>query len=142
MNKYYREHKEECLIRSRKHYEDNRDHYHLLNKNWKKEHILRKWSMNTLWNHRKKNFETSLSIDELEKIAKETSECPICGQKLTWGKSLSLSSPSLDRKNDSKVLTSKNCWIICNRCNVSKSDRTFPEFIEFCKSVSRKFGGN
>ena len=53
-----------------------------------------------------------------------------CGPKL--------SSPSLDRKTDDKILTLENTHIICFQCNVGKNSDTTEGYIQHCRDVAAR----
>jgi hypothetical protein len=89
-----------------------------------------------------KKYEVIITSKELLAIAISTVYCPICGTKINYERGkckISHDSPSLDRINNEKILTKENCWIICQRCNTTKSDRSMNDFIEYCNTVIKKF---
>jgi len=101
-----------------------------------------RWSKHTLRGHRLHGYIIDISINELEEIAKIATHCPICGRELSWNNSKLLpNSPSLDRKNNGKIIDKSSIWIICHLCNATKQNRTFKQFIEYCEMVSQKFIG-
>jgi len=108
-------------------YHERRNHY-----------PYRYWASGVLRLHRRRGFTINISVDDLERIAKETIYCPICKCKLCWTNPKSFpSSPTLDRINNENFLNEENSWIICYHCNCSKQDRTIKEFIEYCKIVAK-----
>ena len=99
-----------------------------------------RWSRNTLRSHKLHHCKIDISASDLEEIAKITTRCPMCNCVLTWGNSkLSSNSPSLDRINNGKIINKDSVWIICQKCNASKQNRTWKEFVEYCKMISKKF---
>ena len=108
---------------------------------WEKSHPYRSWAYKTRNAHKAKGYEVELTNDEVEAMAKITPICPICGIELDYsvhtkdGK-IQSNSPSLDRKDGGKVLNVSNTWIVCNRCNRTKGDRTWKEFVSYCKMVA------
>ncbi len=89
----------------------------------------------------REKYDVALTIKELRNIATRTKVCPICGVTIDYsrGKGTILdNSPSLDRINNENVLTKDNVWIICNKCNRTKSNRTLKEFVEYCQMVASK----
>lgn len=87
-------------------------------------------------------YETSLTYEELLIIANVTDTCPICGTKLNYSKGKGHgmdNSPSLDRLNNETTVTKDNVWIICNKCNRTKSNRSLKEFAEYCAMVASKY---
>lgn len=120
--------KEKELIRGAAHYQKIEAH--------------RRWAKGTIDGHRHQGMIVNISLNELTDLARNTTNCPICGCKLSWqpkGK-ISSNSPTLDRRYNGRRLTLQNTWIICWRCNVMKQDVPMPEYVEFCKMVAEKFG--
>jgi hypothetical protein len=83
--------------------------------------------------------------ENLYNIIKEKEHCYICGNKLNWErninkKEMTQNPPSLDRKNNENVINKDNILIICRKCNTTKLNRSFEEFILYCKNVVEKFG--
>lgn len=126
----------------------------LLNKNYRDTHkteietrtnnycIHRKRAVGTMSNHKLRGYTINISLESLETLFKVTKKCPICGCELTYNKRTKVSksnSPSLDRKNNDTILDEDNLWVICKKCNSTKQDRTFDEFIEYCGMVFNKF---
>lgn len=110
--------------------------------NQKPENLKRLWANSSISGHRRKGYEINITTDELEAMAKNTTSCKYCGQHLNYnrgdknGKPQS-SSPTLDSINNIKSLSIDNVQIICMRCNVTKSDRTHAEFVEYCKTIAK-----
>lgn len=96
--------------------------------------------------HHKDLYSVEFDIDWLEMRASETKACEFCGAVLNWptgrgdGK-VNANSPTLERINNEQKLTKKNIRIICHRCNVTKQDRTFKEFVRYCKMIANRFQG-
>lgn len=134
---YYREY-------NRKYYKKNKQKISEIKKQYKAKHYHRFWARASITNHKKREFIIKFSIDELEKMAKETNYCPICGVKLNWeygtknGK-IQMNSPTLDRMENNEILILDNIQILCMRCNATKLNRTMKEFIEYCAKVCNKF---
>ena len=127
---YYAAHKAECEERTRK------------NRELKP---YRNWAMHTIRNHQSSGYTVNLTYDELEEIAKRTTQCPICECELDWRQGgtkcgVKRNSPTLDRKYNGDRLSTQTTWILCGRCNGIKSDMPMPEFVEFCRMVVEKFG--
>ena len=123
--RYYKKHGEELRAKSRAyrkaHYEEKKA------KDWEYRltHPHRYWAYHTIFGHRNRGYKIQLGINELIELAKKSINCAICGTPLTWtlGNGHLLNYPTLDRIDDSKILTFQNIQILCNRCNVTKSDR-------------------
>lgn len=114
-------------------------------KKYKLKYPHRWWSSGTRSLHRGRGYKINITLDELEKLAKPITHCPICDIKLDWsygskGKA-KFNSPTLDRINNEKTLTKKNVWIICYSCNRTKSNKTMKEFYIYCKNFVEKFKG-
>lgn len=110
-------------------------------KRWQKKYPLRAWAANVLGQKRYCGYDVQITIYELEKLAKEIKNCCYCDQFLIYrnkgGKHAN--SASFDRINNSKIVLKNNTQIICDKCNVTKSNRTHDEFIKYCKKISKRF---
>ncbi len=96
----------------------------------------------TLTHHRKKGHKTIITVDEVETLFNTTKYCSICGCELIVVSSVVCNNLStLDRIDNESVLTTDNCWVICNNCNRMKGDKPFKEFISFCHSLYEKHKG-
>lgn len=100
------------------------------------------WAKTVISNHRQSGYPVSLSVDELENLARKTTLCPICDSPLDYsGKAKSpWNQPSLDRKNNDNEINSSNSWIICRKSNTIKCDLPMQSFVEYCKKVVARFG--
>jgi len=103
------------------------------------------WAKSTLNKHAKRGYKISLSIKELEKIAKMSLSCPICGAVFDWSYGnkncrLQPNSPTLDRTNNENFLSIDNIMIICYKCNITKQDKTLFEFLQYCKIAIKNIG--
>jgi 5-methylcytosine-specific restriction endonuclease McrA len=86
----------------------------------------------------KLKYTVELTTDELVEIASNTPTCPICGKPINYSRGRGMAyddSPSLDRKDNGTVINKDNSWVICYKCNRSKSDRTVEELVAWCKLV-------
>jgi len=133
-----------CKKCTAKYYQKNKKQIEKKHKEWIAERPHRYWAMNSLTRHRQKGYIVKITIDELEKLAKQTQRCSICGFLLKWGYGSkqgkpASSSPTLDRMNNDKILTIKNIQILCYHCNAAKRTKTMEEFIEYCKMVANKY---
>lgn len=102
-------------------------------------HPHRTWVSMTIRNHKKRKFEVSVTHEELMQAAHEAQFCPICGVNLDWrfgtkGRPLP-NSPTLDRVNNEKIITSDNFQIICYRCNSGKGQTSTEDYIIYCGVV-------
>lgn len=118
-------------------YDKNR--YSLNKDRWVEGQISRKyriWAYAVLYRH-KKEYEISISLDDLEQLAKNSPTCYYCGTTLIYygNKTICRTSPTLDRIDNSNILTSKNVRIICHRCNSGKSSDTEEEYITRCRHI-------
>jgi hypothetical protein len=137
------------LSKSKRYYRRNRIKLRAYRKKyWRDKHVEIKdrarqrphhtWALNTIYDHRKRGFKIVFTSAELEAIASQTRCCSICNVILNWGNTTGrpqLNSPTLDRKTNAHFLTLTNTWIICFRCNLTKQNRTFVEFVRYCKKV-------
>lgn len=116
---------------------DNQDRY----RNRSIEKIKEYWSNTSLYCHKRHGYIINVDKDYIYKLALKTDYCPICGCKLDWcsGNGCNDESPTLDRIYNEKILNEDNVWIICRKCNTTKLNRTFDEFVEYCSMVSMKF---
>lgn len=128
-----------------KHYWANRDR--LLEESKKRNSFARlnnpqrKWARCTIYRHKHNGNIVTITVDELEKIAKSTIYCPICDCELDWVSIKTYGNcPSLDRKYNGNRISLQNSWIICHRCNSIKNTMPMPEFVLFCKKVVERFG--
>ena len=91
----------------------------------------------TYQTHNRDGYIVNLSVSDVEEMAKRTTNCPLCGIELNYRNSKSLfNSPSLDRIDNEKELNRENVMIICHKCNMTKSNRTLKEFVEYCRKIS------
>lgn len=97
------------------------------------------WVTGTMTNHRKSGHNILFTKEWLLNLAKNTSNCPLCGESIDWEvgnkRILQQNSPSLDRKNNAIDLTEEEVWIICYRCNSAKGPHTVQEFLNYCKHI-------
>lgn len=92
----------------------------------------RYWATATLSNHRKAGYIVKISHRELVELANSTKLCRYCRRLLLWKVSQDYarsSTRSLDRINNSRILTKSNVQIICHRCNRTKGERTHKQFM-------------
>jgi len=150
---YYQKNKEELKRKMREYNKNNpekgrayrrknKEKLAKYNKEWRKENYHRYWVNATLGNHKRKGHIINIKPDELEQLAKNTNYCPICGIKIKWymgGKNKKPNSPTLDRIENKNEININNIQIICDKCNVTKQDRTMKEFVEYCAKVSNRF---
>lgn len=128
---------EKAKEQSRKYYEEHKERIIEYNRKWAQENRYRHWVYCTLGDHKRQGCIIDISIDELEKRAKATIHCPVCGCKLKWGPGKSCdNSPTLDRINNENFINKDNIWIICHKCNTTKRNRSWKEFVEYCKHVA------
>jgi hypothetical protein len=102
------------------------------------------WAKDAINRHKRNGYNVYITPKELEKIAIETQNCPMCGKELDYlygnkDNIRQFNSPSLDRINNENYIDKNNCWIICCSCNVHKSDKTLKEFVLYCEKIYKKF---
>lgn len=89
----------------------------------------------TLTRHKKNGINVLCGIHEVEKLVKDTKNCPICHCELNWyggtkGRIL-MDTPSLDRKYNGGTMDIDNIIIMCYGCNMKKGILTFPELLKW-----------
>lgn len=86
-----------------------------------------------------KRFKVDLTPMELYEVAIRTPNCPLCGCELVYAGSNGHNpcSASLDRINNEKEVNRDNSWVICKKCNTTKSNRTLEEFKAYCREIGK-----
>jgi hypothetical protein len=125
----------------RAYHEKNRDKKSEYNLKQAQKNPYQQWAKNCISAHKHNGFDVDLSSIELVRIATETLTCKICDQLIDWsyGVGQKWNGPSLDRLDNGKSLDHSNTIIICRSCNVTKRNRTFNEFVQYCKNIAEKF---
>jgi 5-methylcytosine-specific restriction endonuclease McrA len=139
---YRRTHRKELAAKAIKYYRDNREE--IIARKRRKPQLS--WARYTICSHKKSGYQVHFTPLSLEKLALNAITCPICDVRLAWKTSgqnegAKFNSPSLDRKNNDRILTLNKVWIICYRCNGTKLDRSLAEFIAYCERVVNTFKG-
>ena len=93
----------------------------------------------SLHDHRKKGIEVIGSITEYTHTY--TGECAYCGEEFDIFSSNRHRTGSIDRKSNSNIMTPDDVQWLCNQCNRTKADRSHEEFIEYVKTLYKKYGG-
>lgn len=141
MKRYYQNNRDKIAAQQKRYRMNNQDKITARQKRYILNNRPRVWCRGTIVNHRRRRYTVEFTPVELFVIAKKTSHCGICECKLTWisttGRCM-LSTPTLDRINDSKTLTLENTQIICMQCNTTKGSRTMKQFISYCAMVAKK----
>ena len=103
-----------------------REKYPLKLKQYREKNPYKFWASNTINGHRRKGFVVNIEVKDLEEDGKRTFRCSICECPLSWEKNKIVKSysPTLDRTDNSNVLSTNNTQIVCHKCNTTKSDRT------------------
>jgi 5-methylcytosine-specific restriction endonuclease McrA len=121
-------------------------------KNNMRKHILNNtikiWAHHVIASHKSKGYPVDFKINELIKLSQTTPICKYCDSKLDYTTPFGnrkhierTTAPTVDRINNELNLTIDNIEIICNKCNVTKQDRTRKDFYEYCKNIYLKFKG-
>ncbi len=98
------------------------------------------WANSKIRSKKQLNMSICFSVDWLSKLAFTTTHCNLCGKKLVYNaEGIYANFASLDRIDNEDVLTEDNTWIVCYKCNTTKSNRTLKEFIEYCTMISQKW---
>ena len=102
----------------------------------------RYWTQHSLANHRKKGFDVQITVDQLEALAKASSNCRICERLFNWSDRTCqghMNGPSLDRINNGQILSLDTTQIICGQCNITKGNMSMHEFVNYCKTIADKW---
>jgi len=103
----------------------------------------RRWATACLSGHRRNGYAIEMTCQELYQIALKADSCFICGVELDWRLGnkggMNRLSPTLDRLENENVIRANNIVILCYKCNATKQDRTFKEFLHYCEEVCKKF---
>ncbi len=125
-----------CMYQ-RKYRKENYERCRASNFRWETDNPHAVWADGSLRNHRKNGFITKITASQLKKRAKQTEKCPICAIELKRARGrLCGASPSLSRKTRSKVLTQKNTWITCYKCNAMQQNLSWIEYVQYCRNIS------
>lgn len=92
----------------------------------------------TLSNHRVAGYTVEVTGQEVKKMYLETEKCRYCGRTMkhsTGAGSHCATSYSLDRVDNSKVLTKDNVQYICKECNTRKGNRSHDEYMAYARRV-------
>ena len=129
--KFYKRNREKILKYHKEYREKNREKLRERNQKWRENNPIKVWCDNSVGSHKDRGFDVRFKRKDLYIIAKKIKNCPICDRNLDWdyGTGINSNTPTLDRKYNENFLTLDNTWIICKRCNESKSDRTIKELI-------------
>lgn len=127
--------------------------YRKMNKDYTKQYRatnhIRLWCHGTINNHKKKGIVVNISVDDLCSYAETVKTCMWCGKSIDWSPDrgrVMADSPTLDRVNNSKLMdhiwrgpddtTEGAVAITCHKCGATKQDRTYTEFVAYCKHVA------
>lgn len=110
---------------------------------WKVTHPKGYWVTKTRSNHRVDGYDVKVTRKELLDYIQNIDNCEICGRELDWSigkKFVHYNSPTLDRRDNGKIITVNDIMILCDVCSITKSNRTFEDFVRYCGMVYSKFG--
>ncbi|MBA7560814.1 hypothetical protein ES695_20255 [Candidatus Atribacteria bacterium 1244-E10-H5-B2] len=112
-------------------------------KDWIKNNSIKYWCKRTIESHKERGHKVLFKKEDILPLAKLTKRCSICNIKLNWNlgnrNTPRLNSPTLDRKNNGNILELKSIWIICRRCNQTKSNRNMEELYKWCETFVEKY---
>jgi len=159
LNEYQRKWKREWRKENKEHCRKYQNEYRLKNKEkvtkrnrtqYYKD-IYKTWARATIYTHKRRKTEITISLEELTTHAKNTKRCMYCHKPLSWGKNgkVKSNSPTIDRMNNNKTIDS--IWngekvttnmgaIVCHSCNCGKGEQTMTEWIDRCKKIICKWG--
>lgn len=109
---------------------------------WRNKYPEKFWAEHAI-NSKKRDSRFTVTLTVKELMDKIVYKCPLCGKELYYGSKgtgyarVQDNSPSLDRIDNEDIVSNDNTWIICLKCNASKSNRTLQEFIDYCTKISK-----
>lgn len=159
--KYYKENKEKVDAKNKKWFQAHPEKPREYTAKWRLkpgsiEHIkeydamrrrdnpTRMWARDSINGHKRKGHKIEVTIDELEDFIKDHKYCMVCGVEMILGtgrNNSTLLSPTIDRINNENLISLDSIQIICKRCNMTKSDRSMKEFVDYCRMVADKYEG-
>ena len=106
---------------------------------WNEANPARRWAQSSIRDHVRTGYIVELTIDELTDMYICTPRCRYCGRNMSTGPGCAHPlSPTLDRTDNSDVITMYNSQIICHNCNSTKSSRTHDEFVLYMEEVLQR----
>lgn len=145
---YNKKNKEKIAKTTKRYYETHRDHCIKMNRRNEAKTPHRTWARKTLHGHKKRGNEIQVTIDQVYKLALNTTTCRYCDRILDFSQDGSKNhspqpnSPSLDRITNENVLRMDNIQIICHKCNEIKNSMAHDKFIEYCNMIVNKFSSD
>jgi hypothetical protein len=130
IKKYYKDNSEIIKNRSNIYYKNNKE---IVLEKTKKYYMsldpYKRWAYYTIKGHIHHGYIVNIDINYLIDLAKNIKYCPICKNEMICklGNGHNLNSISLDRLHNENELNVNNIQIICNRCNMIKSNSTLEE---------------
>lgn len=106
--------------------------------NDKNRYYVSNWANRTIRDHIRRGYIINFSKNKLLNLYSQTPCCPICGCEMGRGESMS-NLPSMDRIDNKTELFIDDVWVICHKCNTTKSDLTLIEFKEYADKVCKRF---
>ncbi len=133
-----------CLCKyAEEYYKENEKNIERKKKEYKETHPKQTWCQSTLSTHKRRKISINITADELFNYVKNIENCEFCGEKLDWKlgdkKHIQKNSPTLDRLNNENYIDLKNIKVLCSKCNATKRDKTFKEFVDYCKTIANKY---
>ena len=94
------------------------------------------WSETSIKRHKKRGMCVNIEAHELTELARRTDFCPVCGVHFhwdfkKWNKYEDDKLPTLDRKDNERILHIGNVMILCKRCNGLKGSLTLSEMADW-----------
>lgn len=135
----WKERSEEQKEQKKKYLEEHRDEILARSREYEKSARRAEWARGTIRSHKCNGYTVNLTVAQIHEIASHTTHCRYCGGVLDYSKKGArgpkVNSPTLDRIDNDSFLDLTNVQIICNRCNISKVDRSHSEFITYCENL-------
>lgn len=99
------------------------------------------WAQSSLAQHKRKGNDVQVSTKGLWALSKTINSCKLCNITISWERNgkCKPNSPTMDRVDNSNIVTLDTIMIICHKCNTTKGARTMKEFIDYCKNIAQTF---
>jgi predicted Zn-ribbon and HTH transcriptional regulator len=114
--RYYREHREEILIKDKQRQIDHPESHRQRVEKYKQNHPERIKALKSISDHRRRGFIIHVSSKELEALLIQAKYCPQCGVEFFKPRV-----KTVDRINNAKIMTMQTIQIICLKCNMKNA---------------------
>jgi hypothetical protein len=114
--KYYKEHREEELIKDKQYQINHPESHRRRVKKYKENHPEKVKAFKSISDHKRRGFLSHVTASELEILLKQTKFCPQCGAEFSKPRF-----KTIDRINNAKIMTAQTIQIICLKCNMKNA---------------------